>query len=265
MSRFTVIIPARYASSRLPGKPLLEIAGEPMIRHVHRRAEESGATRIVIATDDQRVAEVARGFGAEVCMTRPDHGSGTDRLAEAVTLLGLAEEEIVVNVQGDEPLLPGTLIRQVAGLLERHPGAAIATLCEPLRQADGIFDPHIVKVVRDQEGYALYFSRAPIPWWREGFDRGGCSGSPPADSTWQRHIGLYAYRVASLARFTAWPTAPLEELECLEQLRALWHGERIVVAEATEPAGHGVDTPADLERVREALGNRPSAIRSKDT
>ncbi len=253
MSRFTVIIPARYASSRLPGKPLLEIAGEPMIRHVWRRAEESGAARIVIATDDERIVEAAQAFGAEACLTRPDHDSGTDRLAETVTLLGLAEEEIVVNLQGDEPLLPGSLIHQVAELLDRHPEAAIATLCEPLRQARQLFDPHIVKVVRDQEGHALYFSRAPVPWWRDGFSHAPAEGPLPEGFAWQRHIGLYAYRVASLARFTAWPRAPLEELERLEQLRALWHGERIVVAQAVEPAGHGVDTVEDLERVRAAL------------
>jgi 3-deoxy-manno-octulosonate cytidylyltransferase (CMP-KDO synthetase) len=244
---FMVIIPARYASTRLPGKPLLEIAGKPMVRHVYERAVESGAGRVVVATDDERIHRVAEGFGAEVVLTGAHHGSGTERLAEVVDHLGLPDTAIVVNLQGDEPLMPAPLVRQVAAALHHHAAAAVATLCSPLRETADLFDPHVVKVVRDAQGYALYFSRAPIPWDRDGFAVGGGRGAPSAH---QRHIGLYAYRAGFIRAYPQLPPCPLEQLESLEQLRILCHGRRIYVDEAATPPGPGVDTLADLGRVR---------------
>jgi len=250
---FTVVIPARYASSRLPGKPLADIGGRPMIQHVWDRAAESGAGRVIIATDSERIGEAVRGFGGEAVMTRDDHPSGTDRLQEVATTLGLEDDAIVVNVQGDEPLLPAGLINQVAGLLEGAPDAAIATLCEPIRDPEELFNPNAVKVVMDEAGRALYFSRAPIPWDRETFEDRRRLEQVPETAGWYRHIGLYAYRVSLLHQFVGWQPAPLERAESLEQLRALWHGARIQVgiAEQTPPAG--VDTEVDLERVRARL------------
>ncbi|WJW76783.1 3-deoxy-manno-octulosonate cytidylyltransferase [Thiohalobacter sp. IOR34] len=249
---FRIVIPARHASSRLPGKPLLPLAGRPMLEHVHRLAQRAGAEAVVIATDDARIEAAARAFGAEVLMTRDDHPSGTDRLAEVVERLDWPEDAIVVNLQGDEPLMPPSLVRTVAADLARHPAAEIATLCTPIGRAEDFFDPHIVKVVRDQAGYALYFSRAPIPWDRDEFATG--SRLLPAGVPHLRHIGLYAYRVGYLRRYRNLPAAPIERSEMLEQLRALWHGTRIHVAEAPEEPGPGVDTRADLERVAALLG-----------
>ncbi len=250
---FTVVIPARYASSRLPGKPLAEIDGRPMIQHVRDRAVESAAERVIVATDSERIARVVRGFGGEAVMTRDDHPSGTDRLQEVATTLDLEDDAIMVNVQGDEPLLPAGLINQVAGLLEGAPDAAIATLCEPITDPDELFNPNAVKVVMDEVGRALYFSRAPIPWDRASFEAGSRPETVPETAGWYRHIGLYAYRVSLLHQFVDWQPAPPERAESLEQLRALWHGARIQVgiAEQTPPAG--VDTEADLERVRKRL------------
>ncbi|MET0087928.1 MAG: 3-deoxy-manno-octulosonate cytidylyltransferase [Sedimenticola sp.] len=251
--KFKVVIPARYASTRLPGKPLLEIAGKPMIQHVYERAQASGAEEVVIATDDDRIAEAAAAFGDEVCMTSDQHCSGTDRIAEVVEQLNWPDETIVVNLQGDEPTMPAVLINQVAADMDSHQDAVITTLSAPIRDRDILFDPHVVKVVTDAEGYALYFSRAPIPYHRDEFlhpDR------PLPDNTpFDRHIGLYAYRAGFLKRYVAWPHAPLEQAESLEQLRVLWHGEKIHVSTATEEPGHGVDTHADLQRVAaEMLG-----------
>lgn len=247
---FTVIIPARYSSSRLPGKPLADIAGHPMIRHVWDRAGESEAARVVIATDSEAVLECARGFGAQALMTDADHASGTDRLEEVVRELALPDEAIVVNVQGDEPLIPPSLINQVAATLEAHPDAAIATLCERITDAGNLFNPNVVKVVMDGAGRALYFSRAPIPWARGVFEEDGAGTVLPESTTYYRHIGIYAYRVHLLHQFVQWSPAPPEQTESLEQLRALWHGARIQVAEAHETPPGGVDTPEDLERVR---------------
>lgn len=246
---FRVAIPARYASTRLPGKPLRLLAGRPLIEHVYRRALESAAMQVVIATDDARIQAAAAGFGATVCMTSPDHRSGTDRLAEVAVRLGWAEDAIVVNVQGDEPHLPPALIRQVAAGLAEHPDAGIATVCARIGDPDELFDANAVKVTRDAQDYALYFSRAPIPWHREAFGMGlERLNELPAGGFWFRHIGLYAYRVATLLRYPQWTPAPAEQAESLEQLRALWHGVRIYVAEAVETPPPGVDTEADLAR-----------------
>jgi 3-deoxy-manno-octulosonate cytidylyltransferase (CMP-KDO synthetase) len=250
--KFSVLIPARYASTRLPGKPLLPIGGKPMIQHVYERALESGAERVVIATDDGRIEEAASAFGASVCRTGPEHQSGTERLAEAVERLGLEPDAIVVNLQGDEPLMPPALLDQVAQNLAANPAAQMATLCTRIHEAGELFDPHAVKVVMDSRGYALYFSRAVIPWDRDAF--AVTTQELPASAEHYRHLGIYAYRAGFLREYAAWPPCELERMESLEQLRVLWHGARIHVAEAVELPGPGVDTEADLERVRVRLG-----------
>ncbi|MET3998800.1 3-deoxy-manno-octulosonate cytidylyltransferase [Marinobacterium sp. MBR-109] len=250
---FSVVIPARYASSRFPGKPLADLAGKPMLQHVYERACESEAVRVIIATDDDRIAEVAQNFGAEVCMTSGDHPSGTDRLQEVVHKLGFYADDIVVNVQGDEPLIPPRIINQVAHNLMALPMAGIATLSEPIETVDALLNPNVVKVVTDHQGMALYFSRAPIPWPRDSFMNESGRSMMPEGFPWQRHIGLYAYRVKLLNDFVRWPPAPLEQTECLEQLRALWNGVGIHVDAADETPPAGVDTPEDLERIRQLL------------
>lgn len=251
-SPYTVVIPARYASSRLPGKPLQDIAGKPMIRHVWEQACKSNAQQVVVATDDTRIVDACNGFGAQVLLTRVDHNSGTDRLAEVAAKLGLASDAIVVNVQGDEPLIPPSIIDQVARNLAAHPEAAIATLAEPISDPQSLFNPNVVKVLSDINGLALTFSRAPLPWARDEFarDRDTLAAGVP----YRRHIGIYAYRAGFLADFVAWGPCWLENTECLEQLRALWHGKRIHVADAIEAPPAGVDTAEDLERVRKQLG-----------
>ncbi len=254
---FKVVIPARHASTRLPGKPLLEIAGKPLIRHVYERAQATAAAEILIATDDARIAAACQAFGAEVVMTRGDHRSGTDRLAEVIALRGWPDETLVVNLQGDEAGMPPALVDQVAAGLAGHERVGMATLAYPIQDAETLFDPHVVKVVTDAQGYALYFSRAPIPWHRDEF-HGGRQTLPPGVG-FLRHIGLYAYRAAFLARFVAWPPAPLELAESLEQLRVLWHGEGIHVGLATEEPGPGVDTAADVQRLLEFLGRGQAA------
>lgn len=246
---FTVIIPARYASTRLPGKPLLTVGEEPMIQHVWRRAGESDALRVVIATDDERVFAVCEDFGAEVCMTSAEHESGTDRLQEVAEQLELPGDEIIVNVQGDEPLIPPEVINQVAVNLAGHAGAGIATLVEPIEHPRVVFDPNVVKVVVDDSGYALYFSRAPIPWSRDHFSDEGGHVLPKGMPYW-RHIGIYAYRVSFLHEFVEWPPGRLETCERLEQLRALEQGVRIHVAPAEVAVPAGVDTREQLEAVR---------------
>ena len=249
---FTVLIPARYASTRLPGKPLADIGGKPMIVQVAERARQSGALRVVVATDDARIADAVLAHGVEVIMTRADHPTGTDRLAEAAAALGLAADETVVNVQGDEPLLDPALMRRTADLLAAHPDAAIATACHPIGDVRDAFSPNVVKVALDARGYALYFSRATIPWARDAFaaDRSAI----PAGLPIYRHYGLYAYRVGFLQAFPALTAAPIERFEALEQLRALWHGHRIVVEIAQGAPAPGVDTAEDLERVRLLFG-----------
>jgi len=248
---FTVVIPARFASSRLPGKPLQLIAGKPMVQWVWEQARKSSATRVVVATDDPRIVEACEAFGAEVLMTRADHTSGTDRLAEVATALGLPNDAIVVNVQGDEPLIPPAVIDQVALNLAAHNEAAMATLAEPIENIGALFNPNVVKVTTDQNGLALTFSRAPLPWARDDFARD--RDELPAGVPFRRHIGIYAYRAGFLQDFVGWGPCWLEACENLEQLRALWHGVRIHVADALEAPPAGVDTPDDLERVRRLL------------
>lgn len=249
---FYVVIPARYASTRLPAKPLLEIAGKPMIQHVYERACESAAREVIIATDDARIAAAAEGFHARVCMTSADHQSGTDRLQEVARQLGLDETEIVVNVQGDEPLIPAAVINQVATNLAHVEDASVATLAEPIHTYADFINPNIVKVVSDHRGCALYFSRAPIPWPRDHFAQDKVN-TLPDDFPSRRHIGIYAYRVGLLNRFVQWPPAPLEKIESLEQLRVLWQGAMIHVADACAPVPGGVDTLNDLQRVKAIL------------
>jgi 3-deoxy-manno-octulosonate cytidylyltransferase (CMP-KDO synthetase) len=250
---FKIVIPARYASSRLPGKPLLELAGRPMLQHVHERAAESEAAEIIIATDDDRIEQAATAFGARVCMTSARHESGTERLAEVAEQHAWDDDEIVVNLQGDEPLMPPHLIDQVAHDLSAHDDAVIATLAYPLEATLNEADPHVVKVVLDEAGYAMYFSRAPIPWHRDPHETGrGIGGSNPV----LHHLGLYAYRAGFLRHYSQLTPSPLEVYEKLEQLRALWHGLRIHVGIADEVPGPGVDTEADLQRVAAVLASR---------
>lgn len=252
MPEFHVIIPARFGSSRLPGKPLREVAGRPMLAHVYDRACESGASRVIIATDDERIMQAAHEIGAEAVMTRSDHASGTDRVHEVVTFTGWGDEVCVVNLQGDEPLLPAVLIDQVADNLANFPDVAMATLAEPITDWPDLDNPNIVKVVRDARDYALYFSRAPIPWARDS--RAAGSVRWPAEGEFLRHIGLYAYRVGFLHDFVRRSPAAIENLECLEQLRALHAGAPIHVALAACALPAGVDTEEDLLRVRRLMG-----------
>lgn len=250
---YVVVIPARFASTRLPGKPLLDIVGKPMIQHVYERACESKATRVVVATDDPRIERAAQGFGAEVVLTGTNHVSGTDRLEEVARLLGFEDDDIVVNVQGDEPLIPPSLINQVADNLVRQPTARIATLCEQIADVESVFNPNVVKVTFSSDGFAHYFSRAPIPWAREAFAEPAGREVLPAGVSYYRHIGLYGYRASLLRDFVHWAPSPLETSESLEQLRALWHGVRIHVAIAAENPPAGVDTQADLDRLRKLM------------
>ncbi|MGF6436113.1 3-deoxy-manno-octulosonate cytidylyltransferase [Kosakonia sp. 1610] len=246
---FVVIIPARYASTRLPGKPLVDINGKPMVVHVLERARESGAERIIVATDNEEVREAVQAVGGEVCMTRADHQSGTERLAEVVEKCGFSDETVIVNVQGDEPMIPPAIIRQVADNLAARRDVGMATLAVPIESAEEAFNPNAVKVVMDAQGYALYFSRATIPWDR---DRFAASRETIGDS-FLRHIGIYGYRAGFIRRYVSWQTSPLEQIEMLEQLRVLWYGEKIHVDVASVVPGTGVDTPDDLERVRQAM------------
>ena len=252
MSGYHVVIPARYASTRLPGKPLATLAGRPMIQHVHERAASGDAASVVVATDDARIADACRAFGAEVCLTRPDHPSGTDRIAEVIAHQGWPDDAIVVNLQGDEPLMPPRLLDQVAADLAAYPQASMATLATPLDDGGQVQDENVVKVVLDRAGFALYFSRAAIPWRRGSFVPGG-TPEPGWETGMLRHIGLYAYRAGFVREFVGLAPAPLEQIESLEQLRALWHGRRIHVSLATEPPPAGVDTPEDLARVEALL------------
>ena len=247
---FVVAIPARYASVRLPGKPLQSIAGDPMILHVARRALAAGAQEVRVATDDQRIADALHGTGIQVTMTSPGHQSGTDRLAECADIAGWSDDTVVVNLQGDEPFAPAAGIRAVAATLVES-GAPMATLAAPVEDAQTLFDPNAVKLVRAATGDALYFSRAPIPWARDAFasDR---SAMPPG-GPWLRHIGIYAYRAGFLRRFAAMPPGALEQIEALEQLRVLEAGHRIAVSLTPEPFPPGVDTPEDLERARRRM------------
>ncbi|MCL2895490.1 3-deoxy-manno-octulosonate cytidylyltransferase [Brenneria tiliae] len=245
---FNVIIPARFASSRLPGKPLADINGKPMVVHVMERAQESGARRVIVATDHPDVEAAVRKSGGEVCLTSPDHHSGTERLAEVIERYGFSDDEIIVNVQGDEPMIPPVIVRQVADNLAAC-RAGMATLAVPIESSEEAFNPNAVKVVTDAEGYALYFSRAPIPWERERFSH----SKESIGDHFLRHIGIYAYRAGFVRRYVGWAPSQLEQIELLEQLRVLWYGEKIHVAVAKSVPSVGVDTPEDLARVRIAM------------
>ena len=251
---FTVLIPARMASSRLPDKPLADIAGLPMVVRVARQAGLSGAARTVVATDDARIQAACQDHGVPALLTRPDHASGSDRLAEACEQLGLDGDAVVVNVQGDEPLIDPALINAVAALLQAHPGASMGTAAHTISNLDDYVNPNVVKVVCDAQGMAHYFSRAPIPyardhagqaWWDAPAVATALAGFAPL-----RHIGIYSYRAGFLRQFPRLTPAPTEAIEALEQLRALWHGHRIAVHISAQAPGPGVDTPADLARVR---------------
>ncbi|HVY07876.1 MAG TPA: 3-deoxy-manno-octulosonate cytidylyltransferase [Burkholderiales bacterium] len=252
---FVVVIPARYASSRLPGKPLADIAGKPMVVHAAERARESGAREIIVATDDERVAEAVKRHGHEAMMTRADHASGTDRIAEVAAARAWPDERIVVNVQGDEPRIPPALVRSVAQHLDERRDAAISTACHRIHSAAEMFDPNAVKVVLDKDGYAAYFSRAPIPFARDAFKAD--STRLPEGLPAYRHLGLYAYRCSFLKIYSSLSPAATERFESLEQLRALWHGYRIGVAVTDQAPEPGVDTPEDLEKMRLAFSARP--------
>ncbi|HQZ02949.1 MAG TPA: 3-deoxy-manno-octulosonate cytidylyltransferase [Thauera sp.] len=248
---FRIVIPARHASTRLPAKPLADICGKPMIVRVLERVRAAGAVEVCVATDHEGVREAVLAAGGEVVMTRADHPSGTDRLAEVAMLRAWADDDIVVNVQGDEPLIDPKIVSAVAGVLAAAPDAAIATAAHALADADEAFNPNVVKVVCDAAGRALYFSRAPIPWARDAFAER--RDALPAGLPMLRHVGLYAYRVSFLRRYAALAPSPLEQWEALEQLRALWHGYRIQVLELAAAPAAGVDTLEDLERVRQSF------------
>ena len=249
---FTVIIPARFASSRLPGKPLADIAGKPMIQHVFEKAQQSGASRVIIATDNEQVEKAAKAFGAEVCMTSEAHNSGTERLAEVVTKLGIADDEIIVNIQGDEPLIPPVIVSQVAENLAKF-NVNMATLAVKIHEAEELFNPNAVKVVTDKDGYVLYFSRSVIPYDRDQFMQLEDISKAQLADVYLRHIGIYAYRAGFIKQYVQWAPMQLENLEKLEQLRVLWYGERIHVELAKEVPAVGVDTAEDLEKVRSIL------------
>ncbi|KQU90161.1 3-deoxy-manno-octulosonate cytidylyltransferase [Variovorax sp. Root318D1] len=246
---FTVLVPARLASTRLPNKPLADIAGLPMVVRVAQRASQSGATRVVVAGDDPSIVAACMAHGVDAILTRQDHASGTDRLAEACEQLGLDGDDIIVNVQGDEPLIDPALIDAVAATLAAHPEAAMSTAAHEIDSLDDFLNPNVVKAVLDATGNALYFSRAPIPWWRDG----SSGGAPPAvlpSPRPLRHIGIYGYRAGFVRKFPSLSSAPIEATEALEQLRALWHGHRIAVHVSQVAPGPGIDTPEDLARVR---------------
>jgi 3-deoxy-manno-octulosonate cytidylyltransferase (CMP-KDO synthetase) len=252
--RFKVVIPARYASSRLPGKPLLAIAGKPMIVHVCERAQEAGAEEVIVATDDQRIFQCVFDLGIKAVMTRPDHHSGTERIAEVARQCAWPGNEIIVNLQGDEPLIPPAIIRDAAVALAAQKQAGIATLAAKIIDSAEIFNPNAVKVVINKGSYALYFSRAPIPWERDAFAQQG--RKPSGKFPYLRHIGLYAYTVDFLNRYCSWEPSPLESIEALEQLRILWYGESILVKMVETTPEAGVDTWEDLLRVEQAMSER---------
>ncbi len=251
---FYVVIPARYASTRLPGKPLREIAGKTMIQHVYERALESDAEKIIIATDDQRIQDVAKDFGAEVCMTSDSHPSGTDRLAEVVDILSCHDDQIIINLQGDEPLMPAALINQTAKNLATHVDASVSTLCEPITDCAELFDWHCVKVAMDANGYALYFSRSAIPWPGAAYTSG--STSLPAEVDYFSHVGLYGYRAKFIKEYVGWSPCPHEIVESLEQLRVLWHGHKIHVGITEQYPGLSIDTEEELLKLEVLLAER---------
>lgn len=249
---FSVVIPARYGSTRLPGKPLRKIGNHPLIWHVYKRAEESGANEIIVATDDQRIRSIVEDFGGRALMTAPEHRSGTERLVEIVDICQYPDDKILVNLQGDEPDTPPELISQVAGDLRDHEHADLSTACTAIESAAELFDPHVVKLIRDRNNYALYFSRAPIPWDRDAFSI--TRDHLPHLRRHFRHVGIYAYRAGFLHQYAQWSVCELEQMESLEQLRVLWNGGRIYVAEAIKVPGHGIDTESDLKRANRLVG-----------
>jgi 3-deoxy-manno-octulosonate cytidylyltransferase (CMP-KDO synthetase) len=253
MPPFLVVVPARYASTRLPGKPLADIAGRPMVVRVLERAVASGAGGVWAATDHEAVRAAVEAHGYQAVMTSPDCASGTDRLAEVATAMGWSDDTVVVNVQGDEPLIDPEIIRATARTLFEHPAADMATVCHPIHDVNEVFNPNVVKVVTDKDGYALYFSRAPIPWARDAWRGDQASAIPPGLPV-MRHIGLYAYRAGFLKAYPGLARPALESFESLEQLRALWHGHRIAVTVSDQPMPPGVDTVEDLETVRRLHG-----------
>ena len=252
----TVLIPARLASTRLPDKPLADLAGVPMVVRVAQRCREAGARAVVVAADSPRILEACQAHGVDAVLTCADHPTGSDRLAEACSLLGLDGRDIVVNVQGDEPLIDPALVAACAERLQAHPECVMSTAAHTIDTVEEYLNPNVVKVVTDAAGRALYFSRAPMPWWRDGHAQGVTALPDPAPL---RHIGIYGYTAGFLRRFPALPPAPLEQIESLEQLRVLWHGERIVVHLSPQRPGPGVDTPEDLARVRRIFEQRSSA------
>lgn len=254
MSGFKIVIPARYGSTRLPGKPLLPVAGKPMIVHVCERALEAG-DEVYLATDDQRICEAVAGLPVTALLTRPEHASGTERIAEVADTLGWPDDALVVNLQGDEPLMRPELIRSLAGALAGQSAARVATLAAPIHDPAEVFNPNAVKVVTDQRGHALYFSRAPMPWHRDSF----AQPQPhlPEGFPWLRHIGIYAYSAGFLRQYVNWPVSRLEVVEALEQLRILWQGEPVLVVPVEQAPEAGIDTEADWRRVEAALAAKP--------
>lgn len=251
---YKIVIPARYGSSRLPGKPLIELAGKPMVQHVYERACETGVSDIIIATDDQRIESVARDFGANVMMTDPNHDNGTDRIAEVVKHQGWNKDTVVVNLQGDEPLIPKSLIDLTATALINNSQAGMSSLCTPIHSADDGFDTNVVKVVLNARQEAMYFSRATIPWDRDSYKES--QQQLTQRHPCYRHIGMYGYRVGFLQDYAEMVPTSIEATESLEQLRALWYGVTIQMAVIDQAPGHGIDTPADVERVNELLINQ---------
>ncbi|WP_333003467.1 3-deoxy-manno-octulosonate cytidylyltransferase [Vibrio coralliilyticus] len=248
---FTVVIPARYESTRLPGKPLADIGGKPMIQWVYEQSLQAGAEKVVVATDDARVESAVQAFGGVVCMTSSEHESGTERLAEVVKVMNIPDDHVIVNVQGDEPLIPPAIITQVANNLASSQ-APMATLAVEISHEDEVFNPNAVKVLTDKDGYAMYFSRATIPWDRDNFANGGKVIAQPL----MRHIGIYAYRAGFINTYINWEPTALEKIESLEQLRVLWYGEKIHVEVAKQAPPAGVDTPEDLEVVRKLIAHQ---------
>ncbi|WP_017446242.1 3-deoxy-manno-octulosonate cytidylyltransferase [Gayadomonas joobiniege] len=248
---FSIVIPARYASSRFPGKPLADLGGKTMLQRVYKQCKKSKAKRVIIATDDERIQTAAESFGADVVMTSPEHDSGTSRIAEVIQLCGLKDDEILVNVQGDEPFIPTTIIDQVAANMSLYTEADMATLAVPVTEQAEIFNPNAVKVLTDKHGYALYFSRAAIPYDRDNFAQNQHENM--ATGLYLRHIGIYAYRSKFVKQYLNWEKSPLEEIEKLEQLRVLWHGEKIHVGIALETPQAGIDTPEDMQNALEYL------------
>jgi len=251
MSDYKIVIPARYASSRLPGKPLIELAGKTMIQHVYERAVETGVKDIVIATDNDRIRREAESFGAEVVMTSPEHENGTERIAEVAAIKGWDDDVVIVNLQGDEPLIPQQLIEMTAASLINYPQAGMSSVCTPLEDDQDAFDPNVVKVVLDKDQFAMYFSRASIPWDRDGYKDG--SDKMTTKMPLYRHIGMYGYRVSFLRQYHSMESCALETTEALEQLRALWYGVKIHMSIIDEPPGHGIDTAEVVERVEPLL------------